>query len=172
MVAQELMIVRYNTTRGDLIAASIRSVLHSRIILAMWVFFITRTCYSALQGPKIVDMSLGSKVFFSIILGGLFSAFFFGTVIAVAVAAVLLKKNKGVLGEHRLAISDDGILESTIHNESLNRWSTYHKTVSTRSHLLLYVNEGHFHIISKKRPLIEGDLVAFEAALNEKTKRG
>lgn len=171
MHCKKSMTIRYNNTRGDLIFVNIRTILHNRLLLAIWAIGTANICYSALQGPKIQDTSLGMKIFLCVFVGGIFSVFLFASIIAMTTAMILLKKNKGVLGEHLVSISDEGIVESTIYNESLHRWSAYHKTVSTSRFLLLYANEGQYLVISRKRPLIEGDLVAFEAALNEKTRK-
>lgn len=164
------MTIRYDTTRGDLLYANCRAITRNSFLLVFWSIVIVWVCYMALQDPKVSEHGFGYKVAFALVMAAFYYALFFAATFSVMAGMVLLRKNTGVLGEHRLSISAEGLIESTIHNESLNRWSAYHKTVSTKRYLMLYVTEGQFHIISKKRPLLEGDLAAFEAALNEKTK--
>jgi len=164
------MTIRYNNTRGDILYANFLSLMRNRYLHVLWSIFIIWICYTALQGSKTAPQSMSITVATCVFMAVICYVFFFTATFAVVAGMILLRKNKGVLGEHSLTLSDEGLVESTIYNETLNRWAAYHKTVSTKKHLLLYVSEGQFHVISKKRPLIEGDLAAFEAALNEKTK--
>jgi hypothetical protein len=164
------MTIRYTTTRGDLLFANFRTLARNRFLLVFWSIAIAGVCYSAVNDPKVVDHAVGYKIGLCATMALLYFVLFFSVTLVVTSAMALLRKNTGVLGEHRVSISDEGLMESTVHNESLHRWSGYHRTVSTKGYLLLYITDAQFHIISKKRPLIEGDLTAFEAALNEKTK--
>jgi len=162
--------IRYTTTRCDLLYAGYRSLFHNRMVLGLWAAIITYVCYNSLQQQEIIYRSIWHKVVACMLTAGFVFVFLGGLSFILISLTVLKRKNKGVLGEHRITITDEGLVESTEHNESLNRWSAYHKTVSTSRYLLLYVNEAQLHTVSKRRPLIEGDLAAFEKALNEKTK--
>lgn len=164
------MTIRYTITRKDLLVANFRTLIRNRFLQVVWAVIICSSCYSALHEPKMLGYGLAYKIGFCLFFGAIYFAALFGLTFVVTSAMLLVRKNKGVLGEHRLTISDEGLIESTIYNESLNRWSAYHKTISTSGYLLLYVSEVHFHFISKKRPLLEGDLAAFESLLNAKVK--
>ena len=164
------MTIRYFTTRGDLLAGQFRSIVRNRFLQVFWAIVVASLCYSAVREPATAGQTVGYKIAFCLVMAALYVAVFVGLTFALTSVMFLLRKNTGVLGEHRLSITDVGLVESTVHNESLNRWSAYHRTVSTKGHLFLYVTESQFHIISKKRPLLEGDLAEFEATLREKTK--
>ena len=71
-------------------------------------------------------------------------------------------KGKGVLGEHTLEITDDGLIETTEYNRSLHRWAGIHKVTESRRFLWIYVTDTLAHIVPRRRPLIEGDLRLFE----------
>ena len=165
------MKIRYVVTRGDLLFATLRSILRNRFLSVLWSALIVWACYDQVHSAKVVDHSTGYKVFLCVFLAATYLVMLFGATFVLTSAMVLLRKNTGLLGEHELSISDEGIVESTAHNHSTYRWSCYHRTVSTRNYLMLYVTEGQFHIISKRRRLLGGDLAAFEALLREKTKR-
>ncbi len=164
------MTIRYLTTRGDLLAANFRSLVHNRFLWAFWTLAIIWLCYGALRAPEVAARGLGYKIGLSLFTAAFHFAMLFSLTFVLVSLMVLLRKNRGVLGEHRLTISPEGLVEATAYNESLNRWSAYHRTVSTKRYLMLYVTEGQFHIVPKRRPLLEGDLAAFEAALAEKTE--
>jgi hypothetical protein len=139
-------------------------------VLAFWAIIIAVACYGQLHGPKIQSQSIGYKVIFCVLLSLIWLAFFVLVTLIVLSLQIFSQKNKAVLGEHRLSISDDGLIESTIYNESIHKWSGYHKTITAATYLMIYPTDGRFFYISKRRPLLEGDIAAFEAALKEKTK--
>lgn len=165
------MTIRYNTTRGDLIVNNARSILRNRFIMTMWSIVIAYYCFDYWREPEMQSHTLGIKVFSTTIFAVLSVLILFGITFVLTTMLILTRNNKGALGEHRITLTDEGLLESTDYNESLSRWSGYHKTVNTKSYLILYVTEGSFLHISKKRPLLEGDLTAFESALKAKTQR-
>ena len=101
----------------------------------------------------------------------LFCALFLALATVITLAIVFSRKNRGVIGEHRLTITEAGLVETTTLNESLNRWAGLHKIVSTRAGLIIYVNDSMFHFVSRRRPLIEGDLVKFEESLKGRLRR-
>lgn len=165
------MTIRYIVTRGDLLFATFRSLIRNRFILVIWTVLIGWICFNAVRGPQVASHALGYKLVFCIFMAVFYFVILFSVTFALTSVMMLLRRNTGLLGEHRLSISDEGITESTSHNESLNRWSAYHRTVKTKRHLMLYVTEVQYHIISRRRPLLEGDLRSFEAMLDAKTKK-
>ena len=163
------MTIRYTLTRADLIRVNFRALLRNRFLQVLWGALIAWDCYTTLTGPQLADTGMVYKIVFTGFMAVFYYALLFSITFVLTSALLLVRKNKGVLGEHRLTVTEDGLFESTVHNESLNRWSAYHKTVKTARYLMLYVTETNLHIIPRKRPLLEGDLVAFEIALLEKT---
>ena len=111
------------------------------------------------------------KIIGSILVGAAVSIGALILGLAAIAGRVLLQKYVGVLGEHRLTITEENLIESTTYNESAFRWSGYQRTVVTKAYLLLYVTDTMVYFIPRKRPLLEGDLPRFEAALAERTKR-
>jgi hypothetical protein len=60
---------------------------------------------------------------------------------------VLVNKNRGVVGEHTLEINDEGLLEKTPFNESLHRWTGFHKIQASRKYLFVFVTDNIVHYV-------------------------
>jgi hypothetical protein len=164
------MTIRYIFTKRDLVVAQIHTLLRNRIILSFWGILIAFICYGQLHDPTNVLLGLGDKICLSVFTALLLLALLLGFTLVLNSTLVLLRKNKGLLGEHKITITGDGLAESTDCNESLHKWPAYHKTVSTHSYLFLYPTDAMYFCIPKRRPLLEGDIKEFERALREKVK--
>jgi hypothetical protein len=166
-----MMTIRYNITRLDLLRFQLRSILNNKFLIGFWILAIGWNCYAEWHRGGMIEHDLAYKITYCVVSFVFYFLIMLGITLLVVGPMIYFRKNLGLLGEHRLSLTDEGLIESTIHDESLSRWSAYHKTVSTRSYLLLYVKEGRAHIISRKRPLLEGNLAEFEEALRQKTRK-
>ncbi|MEO5713030.1 MAG: YcxB family protein [Luteolibacter sp.] len=163
------MTIRYITTRGDLVSLCFSSMMKSRITQVIYGLISLQIAYSVVTTGTFMNHSFGLKVAVGFATAAFIYAVMFTFAFVLSATIMLMRKNTGILGEHEISIMEEGLLEVTAHNESLNRWSAYHKTISTNRYLRLYVTEGTCHSISKKRPLLVGDINAFEALLREKS---
>jgi len=76
-----------------------------------------------------------------------------GVVLALTMAFLLAGtffKNTGALGEHELEIKNEGLFERTEANETLSRWSAFHKVFATRRALYIFVTDTTFHAIPRR----------------------
>lgn len=165
------MTIRYTVTKSDLIRAQLRSLLHQPVLLlvagvAGFVFV------SAVVGlPQFSQGTFAEKLVAGLLATAVVVVLFVVFGLIITVLMVFSQRNRGVLGEHTLTITESGLRESTRFNESLHRWDGIHRMVRTRSLLLIYVTDTMFHAVSRSRPLLEGDLAAFEAALKDRVDR-
>ncbi|MEO7098852.1 MAG: YcxB family protein [Luteolibacter sp.] len=159
------MTIHYINTRSDLFLLYFRILVRSRMLLVLWAVFMGLDGFTAFRDAGIPNQNLAQQITAAFWAVSMTGVFVIGLPTAVVICMAFLRKNKGTLCEHRLSISEAGLTESTEYNESLNRWSGYHKTVITKNYIFLYVSEGLCHIVPKKRPLLGGDLKEFEAAL-------
>ena len=163
--------IRYTLLRRDVIAANFRTIIRSRYLMSLWGIVIVLVCRDALDSPPVANTGVMHKALFCVILGALYLMFFIGVTTAVTAGLVLTRKNRGVIGEHRLTIEEERLRESTEYNDSLHKWNGCFRTVRTRRYLYLYVTDTQCHVVPRTRPLIEGDLSTFDALLQPRTRR-
>jgi len=89
----------------------------------------------------------------------------------LSVLSVILSKGKGVIGEHQLEITEQGLKESTIFNCSISTWDGMIGLKETGSFILLFVTENYAYLIPKNRPLSEGDLSVFVEQFRQNMKQ-
>ena len=164
------MTIRHTLTRRDLLALNLHLLMRKRFIWALWGLLVCFVSYGDLHRPEIASRGLSYQFSYFGLMATMYFVVLFGFTVTATSVLILTRKNTGVLGEHRLTITDQGIVEATEHNESLFKWSAYKKTVSTRGFLILRLTEAMYHGVPRNRPLLEGDLLSFEAELNSKTK--
>jgi len=161
--------IRYSLTRADLLFTNARSIFLNRFILGFWTVAIIGLCITMLREPKIAVHGLAYKAVFAVIIAVFYLIVLTAGTVLLTSLMVLLRKNQGILGEHRITLPAEGLVEATDFNESLNRWSAYHRTVTTKRYLFIFVTEGLIHVVPRRRALLQGDLVEFEAALRQHT---
>jgi len=89
---------------------------------------------------------------------------------SVSALSVILTKGKGLVGEHQLEITEQGLKESTIFNCSLNTLDGMKGLKETGSFVLLRITDHYAHLIPKNRPLSEGDLRVFVEHFRQRMK--
>ena len=142
--------IRYSLNRWDFLRFQLWSILHNRFLLGFFIIMDGFLIWLTLRGPEMAARSIGGKVSFAIGFT-LFAAVLLGVFeVLVLGLRILLQKGHGQLGEHELEIRADGIAERTTVNESLHRWSGYHRTASSGPYLYLFVTDGLVHIIPKR----------------------
>lgn len=90
-----------------------------------------------------------------------------GILAGVLILAVqsFLRRDRGVLGEHTLEITEEGLVESTEVNRSLANWRTLFRIKETGRYAYIYISEGQAHVIPKARPALEGSVAEFLTTL-------
>ena len=165
------MQIRYSLDRLDILRANVRSALHNRMMMLIQAGISLLFALNSLNSPATPAHGLGVTIVAVLIVALAIFAFMLGATVLLTALLVVGRKHTGILGEHTLRITDEGLVEKTEHTESLHRWSAYHRTIKSGAYLYLYITEGMAHPVPLRRPLIEGDLAAFEAALQEHTSR-
>jgi hypothetical protein len=165
------MQIRYSLNRWDLLRVNARSALHNRMIILIWVGISLLLALNSFNRSTALAHGFGVSLITVLIVALAIFTLMLGATLLLTSLIVAGRKHTGVLGEHTLRVTEEGLVEKTEHNESLNRWSAYHRTVKSGAYLFLYVTEGMAHVVPLRRPLIEGDFAEFEAALRAKTSR-
>ncbi len=162
------MTIRFTNTRRDLIVAQWHLLRRNRALRLFLLPLAAFILYSSFTYSGVQDKTTGYKIYHA--LFSLVVTLGLGALGGMSVAAlnVLLFKGKGVLGEHTLTILDEGLEETTAYNRTLNRWSAMPPVWSTSDYHFIFITENMAHLVPRKRPLLEGDLEAFVAAVRDR----
>jgi hypothetical protein len=93
------------------------------------------------------------------------------TIVLLSLAMSFLFKQRGVVGQHTLEITEPGLRERTAYNENLAKWASIRRLVSGRRFLYIYVSDFNFYSVPK-RSFPRDEIANFEAELRAFAKRG
>ena len=162
------MKIRFSLTRFDLLQVRTAALLSNRLLQAVVVLLTAFCGVSGFTAESVAGRTVAYRVLYAsigilFVLGsGFFSAMLF------IVLQCFTTKAKGVIGEHTLEVTEEGLLETTEYNTSLHRWSAFHKIKRSSGFLWIYVTDTMAHVVPLRRPLQEGDLSAFLDQLSSK----
>lgn len=162
------MKVTINLTRWDIATLNWhlfrRRPLNFTFVLALIYFF-----YMTVTKSSKPDFAhIASALLVSVVGALLISLLSF----VVSLIFVLLSSSKksGTIGEHRYEITDSGLHEKTVANDSLYMWSGFKEITKTKSHLLLKVTNYLFHVIPRREFGNSNDYDAFCCRAKELTE--
>lgn len=167
------MKVRYVTTKGDVIRGSLSSVFFNRALRLYTILLIAVVMGLSVSEDLEAGRSAGFIAFsvaFQIVC--IFLLLMVGLLLVTGLN-LFLSNGRGVLGEHELALSEQGLTEKTEVNESLHKWSGLGEVRATSSYYFLRVNEigGGYHLLPRRRAALEGDVEAFVAEFRARAQR-
>ena len=165
------MRLRYRLTRADLIRAQTRAIFHNKVFIGVLVLFFAFLWWSTFTMAEIAKGSEAVRAITATIMAGigLIGVLLFTAIILSL--QTLLRRDKGVLGEHTLELTEEGVVESTDVNRSLANWRTQFKIRDTRHYAYIYISESNAHIVPKKREPLEGCTEVFLIRLREHIAR-
>lgn len=108
---------------------------------------------------QVLDMELVYSAVSAVVLGVLLDIYFF-----VRLKSKIMKlpeKKSGLLGEHIIELSEDGIKESTDVNESFSKWDGVHSVKRDKSHFYIFLNSMAGHIIPRRSFVSEDEAEQF-----------
>jgi YcxB-like protein len=155
--------ITYNLNRGDLFFGLMTIVLRNRMLQVSIVSLIV------FSEVLVVVFGLGEGLFSSTIVLSVVFAFalclaIFISQAVLALAMAYLPKERGVVGEHTLEITEQGLIERTEFNESLHKWAAMYRVVSQLGYLYIYVSYSVYHQVPKRRVDAQ-QMAAFENEL-------
>jgi hypothetical protein len=158
--------ITHNLTRGDLFFGLMTIVLRNRMLQVMIASLIV------FSEVLVVVFDLGAGLFSSTIVLMVVLAFalclaIFISQALLALAMAYLPKERGVVGEHTLKITEQGLIERTEFNESLHMWPAMYRVVSQLGYLYIYVSYSVYHQVPKRR-VDPQQMAAFENELQER----
>lgn len=162
--------LKYSLTRADILRWQLHTIIRNGVLITFGVIISLFSAWNDLRAPELAAHSTGYKILFMIIVTVLmFSVVGLGTMLLL-VCMVIFKKFRGFLGGHELEIRDDGLVERTSVNESLHRWSGFHKVARTSRYLYIYVTDHNVHIVPRRCFASEQEQQAFQDELERHIK--
>lgn len=142
--------IRFTLTKGDLFRMQLRAVLRNRIVWVFYVVFLCIVVNGLVSAPSVQERPVAFQVFFACFGAAFFTVPFCLLQLLVIANAVYWKKHQGVVGEHTIKLTPEGLEESTLLNSGVHKWAGIHRVESNPRYLLIYVNESMAHIIPKR----------------------
>lgn len=165
------MKLRYTLTRWDLFSAQLRGFMcNNRALLWLMLIAAVYMFYTSMTNSSPADQSLVVKLITAFLMVCFVLGIGFLGGMAVVVLNLFLSKGKGVLGEHTLEATEEGLEERTEFNVSLQRWNGIPRVRKIGRSYLIFITEGSAHVIPPPSGILEGDAEQFIAAVRDKIK--
>ena len=165
------MRLEYSITRSDLFRAQARALLYQRVLwliafpllgISWWSSFNWQEARSQPTAVRIITATISASMCGAV--GAVGGCVFLGL-------QSLLRRDKGVLGNHTLEITDEGLVESTDVNRSLMKWGGSFRIRETRRYVYVYVSDTNFHLVPRARLVPPSSLDEFLPELRARIKR-
>lgn len=119
---------------------------------------------SAFRAPELAGATMFHRIFNATVQTFVTLALIMLVITLLQGVLLGMQKLTGVVCEHTLEITDEGLIEETTENKSLQKWTSFAPTVHLRRHVLVRPNDTHFHIIPR-REIDQATLDSFLSAL-------
>jgi hypothetical protein len=142
--------IEYDLSRRDLVTSYVSIFLRNRTILVFVIAALLFNLVLYCREPGFSELSLAEKITSVAIRIFCFVAIILFLQLALGLAVVFSAKNRGLVGRHVLEITNEGLIERTEFNQSLNRWTGMRKILSSPYYLYIYVSDSNFHMVPKR----------------------
>ena len=167
MDSAEPLQVRYRNTRGDVVLYQINRVFGSAINRVMFavvaVIFLVQEARDLAYDPRVGLLHLAVR--FALLVGGVVVL----TAFAVAVGTNP-RKNRSVLTEHVITLTDSGVLEETEFNRSETYWRAVAGVERTSSYVHLFPTQLSAYVIPAAAFGSEQALATFVATARQRIR--
>lgn len=147
---QRITRFKYSLQRKDIMAWHIYVMFHNRFLIGFLVVVNSILFLINLRATEVAGRTIGFKLIYSLTATLMLTCFAIAGTMLVMFLMVATKKFRGVLGEHELDIQEEGLVERTEFNQTVHRWKGFHKIVSTRKHLYIYVTDNNAHVVPRR----------------------
>ena len=144
------MVIEYFLTKRDLVYCTIGRLFRNRLLWLIVAAGIVVNVPALLRGAAVAEVNFGAKAIGLLLFALGFASLVYGVTIALLILAMFLKKNRGILGRHKISFTENGLIESTEVNESLFRWTGFHKFQIGFKNLYLFVTDNQYFVVPKR----------------------
>lgn len=163
------MTVRYTNTFRDIMAFCFHQYSRSPLILGAYV------CFSLYVGIDLaVSMPGGLSVHkaVTILIADLGLLGLLTGLYAVSiVTSMISRRNKTLLTEHVLTLSDECLVEETVYNKTELKWPGVQKLTRTRGHIFIYVAQHAAHAVPRRAFRDDSEWDAFYGFCQRQTEK-
>jgi len=159
--------ITFRITRWDLFANHMTLWMRNRVLQLILVLVVGWYLWSGLSR----DFANASEfAIHGLLILVLYALSLVGTFAFVGLAMSFLLKQRGVICEHVLEITDEGLVERTEMNRTLHTWSSICRIMNIFGYLFVYVGDQTLHQIPRRyippeqMAVFEGELRARAAA--------
>ena len=162
------MRLRYELTRWDVFVSSTRAMFWNKALriftipalIFLWGFTFSYDFESNSQLSKVVQPTIGTLAVATFAI--------FGGISVAGLIALSHKRGKGVLGEHLLEITEEGLVESTEVNKSLANWKTAFRIYQSKRYFYIFITPENAYAVPRRVRPLEGSTEEFVAELQRK----
>lgn len=159
--------IRFTLTKGDLFWLQLRVVIRNRVVLGLYVFILFIGLNGLMSAPSVQERSIAYQIVFGGFVVVLISIPFWLLQLLVIANAVVWKKHQGVVCEHLIKLTPEGLEESTAFNSGLHKWAGIHRVESRGGYLAIYINETAAHWIPKRAFSCAAEVHRFEQHIRQ-----
>lgn len=141
--------ITYELTRWDVFANSMTVVLRNRLL--QWIIPLALLLNGAIiLLPKLGKATLLQLAFDAVGLVIGFGVFLLFCQTLMALLIAFLLKQRGLVGQHTLMITEEGLIERTDFNETLHKWASVCRVMSLFGYVYIYVGDLNSHPVPKR----------------------
>jgi YcxB-like protein len=159
--------IQYELRKTDLFAVNLAVVFRNRMLMLLMAVLPIPLIWSTLSGPEAKALPVAVQVAMAVLIFLAFLIIYLVFMALLILANISFRKHRGVLGQHTLQITDEGLIERTEFNEALHKWAGMHKIISGRKYLYIYFTEFQAHTVPKRYFTSHG-IEGFEGELRKR----
>ena len=162
------MRLRYKLTRLDLFIVSFQVLLFQPVFLIVVISILAFAWWNTFASAEITGYSLPVRIIAAMFSAAQAAGAGLLAGILIIAAKSFMRKDKGVIGEHTLEITDEGLVESTEVNRSLSNWRTPFRIREMRRYVYIYISSVSAHAVPKTKQPLEGSVAEFITELRSR----
>lgn len=151
------MRIRYMLTRWDLFRASMRALCFSRppLYFGLGMFALAWGVIFAAGDHQDTPGLIASAIVATLVTL-MAMAFSLCAITASLGMQAYLRNNQGMVGEHTLEITAEGLVEATDINWTVSKWESPWCIRETSHYAYIFISDGNAHVVPLRKPLREG----------------
>jgi hypothetical protein len=142
--------ITYRLTRWDLVLNFVTVLFRNRITRVLFPVFVVLNV-AIILGPGLKARPLWLTAIEALLFVVGFTGIMLVSLLCVGLMVAFLLKQRGVVGEHVLEVTEQGPVERTEFNETLHKWGAICRITSMTGYLYIHVSDMNSHQIPKRR---------------------
>jgi hypothetical protein len=165
------MTVRYTNTFRDILAFCFYHYPRSPVVLGTYglgFLLISAVIFQSLPS----DIPPAAKALSFLVLETLAFGFVAAIFTLTVVASMVSRRNKSILTEHVITLTESALCEETAYNKSETRWAGISHVARTRRYMFVYLAQYQAHVIPRRAFESDADWNSFFKTCSERMESG